>query len=396
MSKRDYYEILSVSKDVATADLKSSYRKLAMKYHPDKNQGDASAEEKFKEASEAYEVLSDADKRARYDRFGHEGMRGAAGNGGGGFGGGGFSNVEDILSEMFGSGGGQGGSPFDSFFGGGGQQSNRQRRRSSGEAGADIKIRLQLTLEEIALGVTKTIKLNKFDSCSSCSGTGAEAGSGHNTCPTCGGQGEVRQVSRSLFGQFVNITACTNCGGSGKIIKNKCTPCSGSGRVKKEEEIKVEIPAGVEDGNYLSMRGKGNAGKRGGPFGDLVVVMEAIEHELFEREENNIIYRHTISFPDAVLGCETEIPTLYGSQNIKIEAGTQPGSIITLSGKGLPRLNQYGKGDQVILLNVFVPTKMSSDEKQKLKILAGHDNFYPGEKKTHKSGFFEKVKDTFF
>ncbi len=391
MSKRDYYEILSVSREVSSAELKASYRKLAMKYHPDKNQGDPAAEDKFKEASEAYEVLSDADKRARYDRFGHDGMRGAGGFGAGGMGG--FSNVEDILSEMFGSGGA--GSPFDSFFGGDKSQ-HRSRRRASSEAGSDIKIRLALTLEEIAHGVTKTIKLNKFTACSSCSGTGAEAGSGHQSCPHCGGQGEVRQVSRSLFGQFVNITPCQNCEGSGKIIKNKCRPCSGSGRVKEEDEIKVEIPAGVEDGNYLSMRGKGNAGRRGGANGDLIVVMEALEHDLFEREENNIIYRHTISFPDAVLGCEAEIPTLHGKQTIKIEAGTQPGSIIRLSGKGLPRLNQYGKGDQIVLLNVFVPRKISTDEKQKLKVLSQHDNFYPGEKKTNKSGFFEKVKDTFF
>lgn len=384
MTKRDYYEVLGVSKNADKSELKSAYRKLAIKFHPDKNQGDPEAEEKFKEASEAYEVLSDDDKRARYDSFGHDGLRGAAGGGAG------FQNVDDIFSafsDIF-----SGGSIFDDFFG---SSSSRGRRRSGGERGSDIKIRLPLSFEEIAKGTNKTIKINKFIVCNVCSGSGAKEGSGLTTCHTCNGQGEVRQVSKSLFGQFVNITVCPTCSGSGQIVKDKCSNCHGDGRVKGEEEIKVDIPAGVEEGNYLTIRGKGNSGKNLGQSGDLIVVMEEKEHEVFERDGNNIIYRHTISFPEAALGTEIEIPTLFGEEKLEIEAGTQPGYTFKFQGKGIPHLNGYGQGDQINVVNVYVPQKLNSDEKKKIKELTDSKNISP-EGKGGKSGFFEKVKDAFF
>jgi molecular chaperone DnaJ len=382
MSKRDYYEILGVSKSASKDDLKSAYRKLAIKYHPDKNPGNPEAEEMFKEASEAYDVLSNDDKRARYDRFGHDGLRGAGGPSG-------FSNAEDIFSafsDMF------GGSIFDDFFGG----SSRGRRRERGQRGSDIKIPMPLTLEEIAKGVSKTIKLKKWSNCNSCSGSGAKAGSGHNTCPSCGGSGEIRQVSKSLFGQFVNVSICGQCNGSGEIIKDKCDSCMGEGRVRGEEEIKIDIPAGVEAGNYLTIQGKGNSGKNGGIPGNLIVVMEEKEHDIFAREGNHIIYKLTISYPEAVLGTQITVPTLWGDEKLDIESGTQPGTTFTLRDKGIPNLNSYGKGNQYVMINIFVPEKLSNKEKDLIKELSEIESFYPENKKSHKSGFFEKVWDKIF
>lgn len=385
MSKRDYYEILEVSKNVSTDELKSAYRKLAIKYHPDKNPNNPEAENKFKEASEAYEVLSNDDKRARYDRFGHDGLRGAGG-------GSGFNNTEDIFSafsDIF-----SGGSIFDDFFGG--QGGSRGRRREKGQRGSDIKIPLALTLEEIAKGVSKTIQLKKWVSCKTCTGTGARPGSGSHTCPSCSGAGEVRQVSRSLFGQFVNVTVCPQCNGAGEIVRDKCQDCSGEGRVRGEDEVKVDIPAGVEAGNYLPLQGKGNAGKNGGLAGNLIVIMEEKEHEHFAREGNHIIYKLTISYPEAALGTEISVPTLWGDESLKIEAGTQPGTTLVLKDKGIPNLNSYGKGNQYVMVNVFVPQKLNSKEKELVKTLSDVETFYPGNKKSHKSGFFEKVWDTIF
>ena len=384
MAKRDYYEVLGVSRDVSASDLKSAYRKLAVKYHPDKNPDDKEAEEKFKEASEAYEVLSDANKKQRYDQFGHDGLRGGGGAG--------FNNVDDIFSafsDIF-----SGGSIFDDFFGGGGQSRGRSRRRQ-GERGSDIKIRLGLTLEEIANGTKKTIKLKKQVTCKACHGSGAKEGSGKQACHTCGGAGEVRQVSKSLFGQFVNITVCPTCSGSGEIIVDKCETCHGHGRVEGDDEIVVDIPKGVEEGNYLPVQGKGNAGKNGGAAGDLIVIMEEKEHDLFERDGDDIIYRHTISFPEAALGTEISIPTLYGDEKLKIDSGTQPGTIIKLKGKGIQGLNSYSKGEQINIINVYVPTKLSSDEKKNLKSLSSSKNINP-DGTGGSSGFFEKVKDAFF
>ena len=384
MAKRDYYEVLEVSRDASAEEIKSSYRKKAIQFHPDKNPGNSEAEENFKEASEAYEVLSDADKRARYDRFGHDGLRGGQDFRSSG-------SVDDIFSafgDIF------GGSIFGDFFGGG--QARGRGRRSPGEPGSDIKIRLPLTLEEIATGVEKNIKLKRMVECGECSGSGAKPGSGHATCPTCNGAGEIRQVSRSLFGQFVNIQPCPACNGAGQIIKDHCMACSGEGRVKGEDTITVKIPAGVEEGNYLPVRDKGNAGRRGGTPGDLIVIIEEKEHENFTRQGNDIIFELMISYPSAALGTEVEVPTLHGTEKIKIEAGTQPGTTIKLRDKGIPFLNSYGKGNQIVYVNVFVPKKLDSKEKALLKELEEKPNICPRKKDQKKSkDFIDKIKDLF-
>ena len=390
MAKRDYYEVLGVEKNADQSQIKAAYRKMAMKYHPDRNQGDETAESKFKEASEAYEVLSDDNKRAKYDRYGHEGMRMGQDFGS-------YTDINDIFSSFGDIFGGGGGSIFDDFFGGGSRR--RGGRRSAGERGSDIKIRLPLTMEEIASGVEKNIKLKKQVVCDACHGSGAEHGSGHSTCPTCGGSGEVRQVSRSMFGQFINVSACSACNGTGQIINNPCSACRGEGRLGGEEMIKASIPAGVESGNYLPMRGKGNAGRRGGEAGDLIVIIEEKEHEHFRRQDDNVIYHHKISFPDAVLGVECEVPTLYGKEKIKIEAGTQPGTIISIKDKGIPHLNSNGKGDQFVYINVFVPKKLNSEEKDMLKKLQKSSNICPvdgkNKPKDKEKDFFDKVKNMF-
>lgn len=389
MNKRDYYEILGVTKTSTADEIKSAYRKLAMKYHPDRNPDDKEAEAKFKEATEAYEVLSDDGKRKRYDQFGHQGVR--AGQD--------FHqniNINDIFSQ-FGDifGGGGGGTIFDEFFGGG--QRRGGQRRSVGQPGSDLKIRLKLTLEEIAIGVEKTLKIKRQRPCETCNGSGAKSGSGYTTCTTCQGQGEIRQVSRSMFGQFVNISACNNCGGSGQIIKDQCLTCSGEGRIHGETTLKVNVPAGVSSGNYIPIRGKGNAGRRGGEPGDVIVVIEEEDHQFFHRDGDDIVYDLTISFPDAVLGGEIDIPTLTGTAALKIEAGTQPGTVLKMRDKGIPHLNSYGKGDQLIRINVYVPTKLSGKEKDLMKELATSENISPKKnKKSHKdSGFFGKMRDAF-
>lgn len=387
MSKRDYYEILEVSKSASADEIKAAYRKQAIRFHPDKNPGDHTAEEKFKEASEAYEVLSNPDKRARYDRFGHDGMRGAGAQDFGGM------DINDIFSQfgdIFGGGGG-GGSIFEQFFGGGG---GGGRRRGTGERGSDIKLRLALTLEEVATGTNKTLKIKKWSSCDTCTGTGAKPGTGLERCGVCGGAGEVRQVSKSFFGQFVNIAPCGNCNGTGEIIREKCGTCHGESRVQKEEQISIDIPAGVDEGNYIPMQGKGNAGKRGGNSGDLIVMLEVKKHDLFHREENNVIFDLVISYPDAVLGAEVMVPTLYGTEKVKIEAGSQPGSEIRLRDKGIPFINSKRKGDQIVVLNVHVPKKVTAEERSLLKQLLASENFDPHHK-THKS-ILEKVKDALF
>lgn len=383
MSKRDYYEILGVTKSASESDVKSAYRKLAMMYHPDKNPDNKEAEEKFKEATEAYEVLSDPQKKDRYDRFGHDGMRGGQDFRN-------YSDINDIFSnfgDIFG-----GGSIFDDFFGGGGRRGG-SRRREQGERGSDLKVKVPLTLEEVAVGASKTIKIKKWSTCGDCSGSGAKSGSGSATCNVCGGHGEVRQVSKTMFGQFVNISPCQNCSGSGQIIKDKCNTCSGEGRVIKEDSISVDIPAGVEEGNYIPLMGKGNAGKRGGSSGDLIVIMEVLDHKLFTRDGNNVFYDLKLSFPDACLGTEIEVPTLGGTERVKIEAGTQPGTLIKLREKGIPYLNSNAKGDQIIQINIYVPKKLSSDEKGKIKVLRDSENFMVDKKS---KGIFEKVKEAFF
>lgn len=379
MAKRDYYEVLGVSKNASKEELKKAYRKLAMQYHPDRNPGNKEAEEMFKEAAEAYEILNDDNKRARYDRFGHEGVKGS------GFGSQGFSDVNDIFShfsDIFGGGS----SIFDDFFGGG-QQRGRQRGR--GVPGSDLKVTLKLTLEEIAEGTSKKIKLKKQIKCDQCNGSGAEGSTSKKKCPICNGTGEIRSVSRSVFGQFVNITACANCSGEGEVIDTPCKKCMGDGRINEEVTVKIDVPAGVHEGSYMTMRGEGNSGKRGGQPGDLLVVFKEEEHEYFIREEDDIIYDLTITFPDAVLGTEVDVPTLAGKARLKIDSGTPAGKLLKMRDKGIKHLNHSGHGDQIVRINVNIPKKLSNKEKELLKELAEQPNFKSSDKDDEK-GFFKR------
>jgi molecular chaperone DnaJ len=380
MAKRDYYEVLGVDKNATKEDFKKAYRKLAMQYHPDRNPDDKVAEEKFKEAAEAYEVLSNDEKKARYDRFGHEGMRGAASGGQG------FNDINDIFShfsDIFG-----GGSIFDDFFGSSSQRS-RGRRHSAGVPGSDLRVTLKLTLEEIAVGVNKKIKIKKQIKCDQCSGTGAEAGTSTKTCPVCNGTGEVRSVSRSVFGQFVNIHPCTNCNGEGTVIDTPCKKCLGDGRITDEVFVSVNVPPGVHDNSYMTLRGEGNSGKRGGPAGDLIAVFQEIPHEHFTREGDDIIYDLFISYPNAVLGIEVEVPTLNGKAILKIESGVHHGKLLKMRDKGIKHLNHSGSGDELVRINIEIPKKVNSKEKELLKQLSEMPNF---KKTSHSedSSFFKK------
>lgn len=385
MSKRDYYEILGVSKNASPEEIKSSYRKMAIKYHPDKNPNNQEAEAKFKEAAEAYEVLSDADKKARYDRYGHDGLRAGQDFHS-------YSGFEDIFSQFSDIFSGSG--IFDDFFGGSSRR-RTSRERTMGERGSDLKIRMGLTLEEIASGVEKTIKIKRYITCDVCNGLGAKNQNAFHQCSVCNGTGEIRSVSRSMFGQFINVSTCTNCGGSGRVISEPCTTCAGEGRVHREDSIKVRIPAGVEAGNYLPVRGKGNAGRRGGATGDLIVVIDEKEHPFFERNGNDIIYQLVISFPDAVMGGKYEVPTLDGTETVKIEPGTNANRMIKLRGKGIPNLNSYGSGDEIIVIDIYIPNSVSAKEKAMLKELAQSPNIKPKQKKGKDKDFLDKLKDIF-
>ncbi len=383
MSKRDYYEILGVDKNANDADLKKAYRKLAMKYHPDRNKGNTEAERKFKEASEAYDVLRDPQKRQRYDQFGHSGI-----NGGGFSGATDFEDIFSRFSDIFGSDI-FGGDPF------GGGRSRSRRRRGTGRPGSDMKLRVELTLEEIAEGVEKTLKVKKHIKCDSCNGTGAETDSDFETCPNCNGMGEVRQVSRTMFGQFVNVQPCHNCQGEGRIIRNKCSKCGGEGRYRSDEKIKVNIPSGVSNGNYITLRRQGNAGIRGGEPGDLIVLIEEKEHKHFSRDGDDIYHNLLISIPDAVLGTEVEVPTLKGKAKVRIEPGTQPGKLLRMKGRGIKGLNNSGVGDQYIKLNVYIPKDLTSEERKHIEALRGEEHFDPESAKKREKGFFSKIKDVF-
>ncbi|MFH1321245.1 MAG: molecular chaperone DnaJ [Bacteroidota bacterium] len=381
MNKRDYYEVLGVSKDASGAEIKKAYRKMALKYHPDKNPNDKSAEDKFKEAAEAYEVLSNPEKKGRYDQFGHAGVGGTAG---GGFGGG-FS-VEDIFSQfgdIFG-----GSHPFESFFGG------SQRRGRRVNRGSNLRIKVKLTLEEITSGVEKNIKVEKYIPCSSCSGTGAQNGSGFSNCSSCNGTGQVTRMSNTILGTMQTTSTCPGCGGEGQVITNKCKSCYGDGIVRGDETIKINIPAGVEDGMQLSVSGKGNAASRGGIPGDLIVVIEEIEHPWLSRDGSNLYYDLYINFSDAALGATSEIPTIEGKAKIKIEEGTQSGKLLRLRGKGLPAVNGYGRGDLIVNINVWTPQKLSNEEKKILENLKDSDNFKPNPQKRDKS-FFQRMNEYF-
>jgi molecular chaperone DnaJ len=376
---RDYYEVLEVSRTATAEEIKKAYRKKALTYHPDRNPGDAEAEAAFKEAAGAYEVLSNPDKRARYDRYGHAGV-----NGGGASGGAGFRDISDIFSafsDIFGDVGGAGG--FRGF--------NRGARRT----GSDLRVRLPLTLEEISEGVEKKLKVKKFVACEVCDGTGAEGGSaGYDTCPTCSGIGEVRQVANSFFGQFVSVQPCPQCRGEGRIVTSRCGECEGEGRVKGEETISVQVPAGVQEGHFLVVRGAGNAGRRGDPPGDLRVEIEETPHEHLTRDGSDVRYEAFLSFPDAALGTEIEVPTLRGWARLQIDSGIQSGRVLRMRDRGLPDVASGRRGDQLVTVNVWTPRSLTADQRELLEQLRDAPAFQPRpEAQKEKKSFFTRVKD---
>lgn len=384
MSKRDYYEILGVSKSATADEIKKAYRKVAMQYHPDRNPGDKAAEEKFKESAEAYEVLSDADKRAQYDRYGHAGLN----NGRGGFSG--SSNMDDIFSQfgdIFGD------DVFGSFFGGG-RRNSGGGTKARGVRGSNLRVKIKLNYEEIAKGVTKNIKVKKYVSCSTCSGSGAKDKGSIQTCGTCGGSGQVRRVSNTFLGQMQTVTTCPTCNGEGTTITAKCNVCKGEGRVYGEETVTIEIPAGVQEGMQLSVGGRGNAGERGGSNGDLIVLIEEEQHAELHRDGLNVAFELYISFTDAAFGTQIEVPTIDGKAKIKIPPGTQSGKIFRLKGKGFPGVNSYEKGDQLIHVNVWTPQHLTPEEKNMLEKLGLSPNFQPKPDKNER-GFFDKVREMF-
>lgn len=388
-TKRDYYEILGVDRKADADDIKKAYRKLAVQFHPDKNPGDKSAEEKFKEATEAYEVLKDDEKRRVYDQFGHAGLSGPGGPGGGGFQGAGAYgfDLSDALRAFMRDFGGQGG--FEDIFGGMG---GGRRGPSGPPTGADLRLRLKVTLDEVFKGVEKKIRIKHKVVCEECNGSGAKKGAKSVTCPQCQGAGEVRQVSRSVFGQFVNISTCPRCGGAGQIIEHPCADCRGEGRVDGTSTISVNVPAGVSSGNYITVRGAGHAGPRGGPAGDAIVIIEEVPHEFFERHGDDVLYRQPISFSQAALGDSVIVPTLAGDVKLKIPAGTQSGKLFRLRGKGIPHLRGYGAGDQLVQTVVWVPTNLSTEDKALLEKFAKSTGGQPP--KADKS-FFDKLRETF-
>ena len=383
MAKRDYYEVLGVGKNATPEELKKAYRKLALQYHPDRNPGDKEAEEKFKEAAEAYDVLSNPDKKARYDQFGHAGLDGQAA--------GGmnmddiFSHFGDIFGDLFGGGFGGGFGGFGGFGGG-------QRRRPVMH-GSNLRIKVKLTLEEVDKGCEKKIKVSKYVPCKSCGGTGAR-GNAYETCPHCNGSGVVIEMKRTILGQMQTQSVWPHCGGEGRIIKDKCRDCNGEGIVRAEDVISINIPAGVQDGMQLSLSGKGNAAPHGGVPGDLIVLIEELPHEFFERQESNLYYNKFVTFSDAAMGASLEIPTLNGKVKVKIDPGTLSGKVLRIRGKGLPDVNGYGRGDLLVCVNVWVPKNLNRDEKDMLETLRKSPNFQPNPSKQER-GFFDRMKEIF-
>jgi molecular chaperone DnaJ len=370
MSK-DYYKTLGIEKNATTDEIKKAYRKLAMQYHPDRNKGDKASEEKFKEASEAYEILIDPEKKATYDKFGADGLKNSFSGRGGGFAWQDFSHAsdfEDIFGNIFGE------SIFGDLFGG---RRPGRKREGSAQRGADLRVSLKLTLEEIATGVAKTIKIKKYMHCPSCSGTGARPGSASKPCATCGGSGEVHTQSRSLFGTFVSVQACPTCGGEGKVISDPCEKCTGSGRYRDTTTISVNIPAGVSTGNYIPLKGQGDVGPRKGPAGDVIVVIDEEEHPQFDRHEDDIIYELPVSITQATLGDTIEVPTLSGRARLKIPSGTQSGKVFRMRGKGIQHLQRSGAGDQLVRVWVWTPTNLSREERKLLEDLQKSPNLKP-------------------
>lgn len=388
MSKRDYYEVLGVSKQASADEIKKAYRKIALKYHPDRNPDDKVAEEKFKEAAEAYDILSNPDKKAQYDQFGHNmGQFGGGNAGGHGFGGMNmediFSNFGDIFGDGFGFGGGRG----------------RNHRQGGGTRGANLRVKIKMTFSEIAHGVTKKVKIKKYISCQTCNGSGAKDKNSIKTCHSCNGSGQVRRVQNTFLGQVQTVNTCPTCNGSGHSITVKCSNCKGEGRVYGEETISIDIPAGVMDGMQLSMHGNGNMGQNGGPAGDLIIQIEEEKHPELIRRDLDVIYPLYISFSDIVLGTQVEVPSIDGKVKIKIPAGTQSGKIFRLKGKGFPAPQSYEKGDQLIEVNVWTPQHLSKDEKIWIENMQKSSNFQPDKNATQQrkedKSFFDKVRDSF-
>jgi molecular chaperone DnaJ len=381
MAKRDYYEVLGVSRSASEAEIKAAYRKLALKYHPDRNPNDKTAEDKFKEATEAYEVLKDSQKRQAYDQFGHAGVSGA----GAGFGGFGGFDLSDALRAFMRDFGGFG-FGFEDFFGGSAGAGREQYNR-----GEDLKVRVKLTLEEIASGTEKKINIKRYEVCDECDGSGVAPGHSQQTCPECQGRGQVRTVTRSFLGVIQQVRTCPRCRGTGRIITEPCRKCGGDGRVREGSSIKIKAPAGVSSGNYMTLENQGNAGKNKGRPGDLIVIFEEKEHDIFTRQGNNVIAQIPISFIQAALGDEIRVPTLNGSQNLKIPAGTQSGRVFRLKGKGIPNLDSYGKGDQLVQVSVWTPTDLSSDDRELLKKLDSSPSFKPP---ASDKSFIQKLKES--
>lgn len=386
-NKRDYYEVLGVQKGASADEIKKAYRKLAIKYHPDKNPGDKEAEEKFKEAAEAYEVLSNDDKRAKYDQFGHSMGPQGFGGGGGGFYSGGMS-MEDIFSQFGDIFGGHGGFDMGGFgSAAGGRPRKRQRR------GDDLRITLKLSLEDIAKGISKTLKLKAFAKCDHCNGTGAKDGTAFVTCPTCHGSGTVMRTQQTIFGLSQSAAVCPECNGDGKIIKENCTYCNGTGVQHKEQVVSFNIPAGVADGMTLTVKGKGNAPMHGGVNGDLLVVIEEIKHPELIRDGNDVVYNLMLDFPTAALGGSVEVPTIGGRARLKIAPGTQPGKILRLRGKGLPSTEGYGTGDELVNVMVYVPETLNDEERKLIEQLGDKPDMKPSD--SVKDRIFSKLRHIF-
>ncbi len=387
MAKRDYYEVLGVEKSASAEEIKKAYRKAAIKYHPDKNPGDKEAEEKFKEAAEAYDVLSDEQKRARYDQFGHAGMEGGAG----GFGGGGFSggfSMEDIFRNFGDIFGGHFGGGFGGF--GGGSRSGRTVNR-----GSDLRVKVKLSLKEIDEGCTKKIKIAKQMACDQCGGSGAKDSHSYSTCPNCNGAGYTIEMVNSFFGRAQTQRTCPTCGGEGKVITSPCSKCRGEGVVRGEEVVEIRIPAGVAEGMQLSVSGKGNAARRGGINGDLLVLIEEEKNPELVRDGSDLLHNLKIPVTTAILGGEVEVPTIDSKARIKIAAGTQAGKVLRLKGKGLPELNGYGRGDILVIVDVIIPTKLTSEEKKLLEKLSSQPNFKKTDTPRGEQNIFDRMRNFF-